>query len=64
MTTPLARHSMRAPVIPSDRRNPGSDFLQQELSSDRRSERGLIVKALLALALVAVLVYVRQVFFV
>jgi hypothetical protein len=51
-------------VIPSDRRNPGSDFLQQELSSDRRSERGLIVKALLALALVAVLVYVRQVFFV
>jgi hypothetical protein len=54
---------MRNPVSPVDRRDPGADFLQQELEANRRSERWLVLKAFIALALVAVLVVVREVFF-
>ncbi len=36
---------------------------QREIDADRRHERVLIPKALLALAVVAVLVIIRQVFF-
>lgn len=54
---------MRKPVDPVDPRNPGNDFLQQELEANRRSERWLVLKAFIALALVAVLVIVREVFF-
>lgn len=54
---------MRNPVSPVDLRNPGDDFLQQELEANRRSERWLVLKAAIALALVAVLVVIRQVIF-
>ncbi|MEP6479620.1 MAG: hypothetical protein ABJB03_09535 [Rhodoglobus sp.] len=63
MTTPPARHSMRAPIVPLDRRDPGDDFLQQEIESNRRAEGWLVLKAFIALGLVAALVVVRQVFF-
>jgi hypothetical protein len=36
---------------------------QREIDSDRRHERVLIPKALLALVVVAILVVIRQVFF-
>jgi hypothetical protein len=41
----------------------GRVFLQREINQNRRRELLLIPKALLALGLVAALVYVRQVFF-
>jgi hypothetical protein len=44
--------------------NMGRVFLQREITRNRRRELILIPKALLALGLVAGLVYVRQVFFV
>jgi hypothetical protein len=43
--------------------NMGRVFLQREINQNRRRELLLIPKALLALGLVAGLVYVRQVFF-
>jgi hypothetical protein len=46
-----------------DLRNPGDDYIRREIDEDRRHERTLIPKALLALVVVAVLVVVRQVFF-
>ena len=42
----------------------GRVFLQKEITQNRRAELVLIPKALLALGLVAGLVFVRQVFFV
>jgi len=50
-------------VVPTDFRNPGAVFIQQEIDRDRRSERWLWLKAVVALVLVAALVVVRQVFF-
>jgi len=44
--------------------NMGRVFLQREITQNRRRELILIPKALLALGLVALLVWVRQVFFV
>jgi hypothetical protein len=41
----------------------GRVFLQKEITANRRAELLLIPKALLALGLVAGLVYLRQVFF-
>lgn len=38
--------------------------LQREIDANRRAERWLILKAVIALAFVGVLVIVRQVFFV
>ena len=57
------RHSARALVVPVNLRNPGDVFLQQEIDANRRSERWLILKAVIALSFVAVLVVIRQVFF-
>ena len=41
----------------------GERALQREIDDNRRSERWLIPQALLALAIVAAVVIVRQVFF-
>jgi hypothetical protein len=60
-TTRDRSHS--AEVLPVDPRDPGDDFLRQEIESNRRSERWLVLKGLIALLLVAVLVAIRQVFF-
>jgi hypothetical protein len=58
-----ARHSTRTPVEPIDPRNPGDAFLQQEIDSNRRAERWLVLKAAIAIAIVAALVVVREVVF-
>lgn len=58
-----AKHSTRGAVVPADPRNPGDDFLRAELESDRRTERWIILKAVIALAVVGILVVIRQVFF-
>ncbi len=59
----IGDRSRSAEVMPIDPRNPGDDFLRQEIERNRKAERWLILKAGIALALVAVLVIVRQVFF-
>jgi hypothetical protein len=59
------RHSStRSPetIAVADPRNPGDEFLQQEIDRDRLHERVLIPKTLVALAIVAALIVVRQVF--
>ena len=48
----------------ADPRHPTDAFLQAELDRDLRHERVLIPKAIIALAVVAVLVVIRQLFFV
>jgi hypothetical protein len=58
-----SRHSSRVQVVPSDLRNPGEDFLRQEIEQNRRAERRVVVKAIVAIALVAVLVIIREVVF-
>ena len=58
-----ARHSSRSIIEPVDLRNPGDAFLQQEINANRRTERWLIGKAAIALAIVGILVTIRQVFF-
>jgi hypothetical protein len=47
-----------------DPRHPDAALIQRELDRDRRHEWVLIPKTLLALAVVAVLVVIRQLFFV
>lgn len=47
----------------SDPRDPGRVFLQAEINANRRTERWLIGKAAIALAVVGILVAIRQVFF-
>ena len=47
-----------------DIRNPGDAFIQAEIDSNRRYEWLLIPKAIIALGVVAVLVVIRQLFFV
>ena len=59
-----AKHSIRATIAPADPRDPGDDYLQAELDRDRRTERWIVLKAVIAIAAVAVLVFIRQVFFV
>ena len=49
--------------VPTDPRNPGDEFLQWEIDENRRSEFWLIPKTILALAVVAMLVVIREVFF-
>ncbi len=49
---------------PVDPRHPDAAFIQRELDRDIRHEWVLVPKAILALAVVAVLVVIRQVFFV
>jgi hypothetical protein len=48
---------------PNDPRDPGDSYLQNEIDENRRHERWLVLKALLAIAVVAVLVIIRQVYF-
>ncbi|MCU1422981.1 MAG: hypothetical protein JWN36_2632 [Microbacteriaceae bacterium] len=52
-----------ASPTPNDRRDPGDSYLQNEIDENRRHERWLVPKALLAIAVVAVLVIIRQVYF-
>jgi hypothetical protein len=59
-----ARHAPGALPRPVDPKDPGVEFLQAEIDSDRRSERILIPKTIVALAFIAVIVVIRQVFFV
>lgn len=61
---PPARHSQTSAVAVDDIRNPGDAFIQAELDANRRHEWMLIPKALVAFAIVAALVVVRQMFFV
>jgi len=53
-----------AEMMLADPRHPDDAFMQRELDRDRRHERVLITKAIIALAFVAVLVVIRQLFFV
>jgi hypothetical protein len=50
-------------VLPLTGRNPGDAFLRQEIEDNRKAERVLVLRGLIAVALVAALVVVRQVFF-
>lgn len=61
--TSPARHSGAAGVV-EDIRNPGDAFIQAEIDSNRRYEYSLIPKAIIAFAVVAALIIVRQLFFV
>ena len=54
------RHAMGEPIDP---RNPGDAYLQNEIDANARAERWLIAKAAIALAVVGILILVRQVFF-
>ena len=48
---------------PADRRNPGDEFLQAEIDTNRKDEYRLVVKGIVALAVVAVLAIIREVIF-
>ena len=48
----------------SDPRYPDDAFLQAEIDRDRKHEWVLVPKAIIALAVVGVLVLIRQLFFV
>jgi hypothetical protein len=48
---------------PLDHRNPGDAYLNRELERERRGERWLIVKSLVAIGVVAILVILRQLYF-
>ncbi len=47
-----------------DPRHPSAELIQRELDRDRKHEWVLVPKAFIALAVVAVLVVIRQLFFV
>jgi hypothetical protein len=49
--------------VPLDPRNPGDEYIQREIDNDRRGEWKLLPKTAIALAFVAVLVVIRQVYF-
>jgi hypothetical protein len=49
---------------PADPRHPDPEFIQRELDRDRKREWLLIPQTVIALAVVAVLVVIRQLFFV
>lgn len=59
-----ARHSGGSSLAVADIRDPGDAFIQAEIDSNRRYEWLLIPKAIIAFAIVAALVVVRQLFFV
>jgi hypothetical protein len=48
----------------NDPRHPSAELIQRELDQDRRHEWVLVPKAILAVAVVVVLVVIRQLFFV
>ena len=47
-----------------DLKHPDAAFIQRELDADRKHEWVLVPKAIIALAVVGVLVLIRQLFFV
>ena len=57
-------HGRNAQMLPVDPRHPDAAFIQRELDRDRKHVWVLIPKTLIALAVVAVLVVIRQLFFV
>ena len=59
-----ARHSGAADIAVDDLRDPGDAYIQAEIDSNRRYEWLLVPKAFIALAVVVVLVVIRQLFFV
>lgn len=61
--TQQAKHSTRSVIPPADPRDPGDAYLRAELENDRRTERWIVLKAVIALALVGILIVIRQVFF-
>jgi hypothetical protein len=48
----------------TDARHPSPEFIQSELDRDRKHEWVLVPKAIIAIAVVVVLVVIRQLFFV
>jgi hypothetical protein len=56
-----SRHSLSRQVVPKDITDPGDEFLRQEIEQNRRAERWVVVKALVAIALVVGLVIIREV---
>jgi hypothetical protein len=58
------RHAGAPRLLLADPKHPDDAFLLQEIANDRRGERALIGKTLIALAIAAILVTVRQLFFV
>jgi hypothetical protein len=58
-----SRHSFKLQVVPTDLTDPGDDFLRQEIDQNRRSERWVVAKALVAIAFVVGLVIIREVVF-
>ncbi|MCU1528919.1 MAG: hypothetical protein JWP75_2682 [Frondihabitans sp.] len=61
------RHTHRATEAaapPADPKDPGNAFLWAEIRADRRGEWILLPKAVAALVFIAVIVVIRQAFFV
>lgn len=56
-------HAGKVDVLPLTGRNPGDAFLRQEIEDNRKAERILVLRGLIAVVLVAILIVVRQVFF-
>ena len=52
-----------AEILPLNARHPGVAFIQREIEHDRKGERWLLLKTAIAIAFVAVLVVIRQLFF-
>jgi hypothetical protein len=59
---PPPRHSGAGPVT-GERRDPGSDYLQQEIDDNRKFEWLLVPKAIFAMLFVGALVAVRLFWF-
>ena len=60
----VTRSRRNAETMLVDPQHPDDAFIQRELDRDRKREWYLIPKAFIALAIVAVLVVIRQLFFV
>lgn len=56
------RHNVEAKEV--DRRNPGDGFLERETENNRKGEFWLLGIAAIAAAFVAVLILIREIFFV
>lgn len=60
---PASRLASDAEILPMDARYPGNDFLLREIENDRKGEHWLVLKSIIAVAAVAVLVALRELFF-
>ena len=59
-----AQHrGVRGVPQPDDRRNPGDEYLTAEIENNRRGERWLVLKGIVALVVVAALIVIREVVF-